>query len=188
MTVNDRSNDFYIKNEENLEFLKKNRYERVKAIERMRRTNQEIVTLESKIAEAKRNDSRESLLEIKNLDKVIQAKERSVERIEHDLSILDSDYEMTLRSVFGSGYQRRRDKYKPATHIFFHGLTGDREAGIGHGHALLYDDGQVELIREAYAYGHPLRDNDRLRLRNPRSKKTRRPSSKSPEFIYKTPH
>lgn len=187
MTGSNRSNDFFELNAVNLEMLKKNRYERVKAIERMRKMNQDIVSLESKIVEAKRTDSEESTREVKRLNKEIRSTESGIERIERDLSILDNNYDMLLISVFGSGFKRRRDKYKAAQHIYFQGLTGDIEAGIGHGHALLYDDGHVEMIREAFASGHPLRDNDKLRLKNPRSKKTRRPNSKSPEYIYKTP-
>lgn len=186
MTGNNRSEDFYEKNAEYFDILKKNRTERGKAIERMRKFNQEIISLEEKIAEVKRTDSEESLLEIEKLNQEIQNRESAAERTERDLSILENEYEMYLRLIFGTGYQRRRDKYKSATHIFFHGLNGNKEAGIGHGHALLYDDGSIELIREAYAYGHPIRDNDKLRLKNARSKKTRRPSSKSPEFVYRS--
>lgn len=147
----------------------------------------EIIALENELSEL-REDAKVNTLEIAPpIEAKIKKLEAKLIRIERDIQVLDCDYEATLRIVFGSNFKKVRHDYSDdAFHIYYQGLGENRGDGIGHGHAILYPDGRVELIREAFASGIPLTDarSNRIRTKQSRRGKHHSSSHKNPKFIY----
>lgn len=106
-------------------------------------------------------------------------------RLERDLAVLDHDYKATLRLIFGAHFKKVRHSYiDGAFHIYYQGLGEGNGDGIGHGHAILYPNGHVEQVREAFATGTPLSEHSKLRTKQKRRGKHHSASRKNPRFIY----